>query len=256
MCTRQLWEFNLGVRFRGYCNWRWGDRTGLCFGHRKGSWADASIRITPDIGTGVSSRNSEVVHAGLYYPTGSLKHQFCVRGRRLLYNYLAKVGVSYRKCGKLVVATDAAELDGIEKLAQQVIGNGVENIRLLDRFEVAALEPEVPACGALLSPETGVFDSHANMMALSAEIEAYGGHIALRTPFQYAARAREGFRVQTGGDAPTQVTARLLVNSAGLAAPAVATEIEGCPVAAIPTMRFARGCYFGLSGATPFRHLV
>lgn len=208
------------------------------------------------IGSGISSRNSEVIHAGLYYPTGSLKHQLCVRGRRMLYDYLDQAGLPYLKCGKLVVATDSKELEGIEALARKATANGVENLRLIDRSEVAALEPEVTATGALYSTETGVFDSHAYMMALSAEIEETGGHIALHTPFQRAERVKGGFRVSTGGPDPTEVSTRMLVNSAGLSAPAVAGAIPGYPAEAIPELRFAKGSYFGLSGRPPFRHLV
>lgn len=214
------------------------------------------LEETAEIGSGISSRNSEVVHGGLYYPTGSLKHELCVKGRRLLYNYLERAGLPFQKCGKLVVATDARELDGIETLARQAIANGVENIRLLDRSEVAELEPDVAATGALYSPETGIFDSHAFMMALSAEIEGTGGHIALRTPFLAAEPGKRGFSVWTGGPDPAEVRTRFLVNSAGLTASAAARAIVGYPEDALPVLRFAKGCYFGLSGGTPFRHLV
>jgi L-2-hydroxyglutarate oxidase LhgO len=214
------------------------------------------LEETAEIGSGISSRNSEVVHGGLYYPTGSLKHRLCVEGRRLLYSYLERAGLPFLKCGKLVVATDAGELDGIETLARQAFANGVENIRLLDRSDVARLEPDVAAEGALFSPETGVFDSHAFMLALSAEIEGTGGHIALRTPFLGAEPGKQGFRVRTGGPDPVEVKSRFLVNSAGLTASAVAAAIAGYPADAIPDLRFARGCYFGLSGVSPFRHLV
>ena len=208
------------------------------------------------VGEGISSRNSEVVHAGLYYAPGSLKHLLCIEGRQLLYHYLAKVGVPHRKCGKLVVATDASELVGIEALAKRATTNGVEGIRLLDGSEVQALEPELNATGALFSPETGIFDSHAYMLALSHEIEDHGGYIACRAPFRRAVREQEGFRIWIGGADPTELRARVLVNAAGLSATDAAMAIEGMVPEAIPKLRLAKGCYFGLSGRAPFRRLV
>ncbi|SNS93482.1 NAD(P)/FAD-dependent oxidoreductase [Tropicimonas sediminicola] len=207
-------------------------------------------------GTGTSSRNSEVVHGGLYYATGSLKHRLCVRGRRLLYDYLQERKIPHRKCGKIVVATDAAEIPWIEDLARRAEENGVEGIRMLERSEVSSLEPELTATAALLSPETGILDSHAFMMALIAQIEAGGGHVALRAPFLRAEAEAGGFRVWTGGSDPAEVTARVLINSAGLHAAEVARRIAGMPGNAIPVMRFAKGCYFCLRGRVPFRRLV
>ncbi|SIO33960.1 L-2-hydroxyglutarate oxidase LhgO [Rhodovulum sp. ES.010] len=209
-----------------------------------------------DVGVGISSRNSEVIHAGLYYPTGSLKHRLCVRGRRMLYDFLAETGVPYRKCGKIVVAVDADEVPEIEAIAARAAANGVEGVRLIDRAEVAALEPEVRAEAALLSPETGILDSHAFMLALVARIEAHGGDIARRTPFLRAEPEGQGFRVWAGGAEPAEVTAAMLVNSAGLGAAGTARRIGGLDPAAIPRMRFAKGCYFGLTGRVPFSRLV
>jgi len=214
------------------------------------------LEEAPLVGSGISSRNSEVVHGGLYYPTGSLKHRLCIRGRRLLYDFCEETGVPFRKCGKIIVATTQAELPAIEGLAARARENGVEGARMLGRAELREMEPEVTAVGALLSPETGIFDSHAFMTALVARIEAQGGHVALRTPFDRASRETEGFRVRTGGADATEVTTGALVNSAGLFATAVATRIEGLGRETIPPLRLARGCYFGLSGRAPFRRLV
>ncbi|ARE42533.1 Aminobutyraldehyde dehydrogenase (plasmid) [Rhodovulum sp. P5] len=208
------------------------------------------------IGSGTSSRNSEVIHAGLYYPTGSLKHEMCVRGRRMLYPFLQETGVPFRKCGKIVVATNADEIPKIEAIAARAAANGVENLRLIDRAEVEALEPQVVAEAALLSPETGILDSHAYMLALVARIEAAGGHVALRAPLVRAEVEGQGLRVWTGGPDPAEVTARRLVNAAGLYAAEVAGRIGGLAAGSIPRMRFARGCYFTLAGARPFTHLV
>ena len=214
------------------------------------------IEEAPCVGAGISSRNSEVVHGGLYYPTGSLKHRLCIRGRRLLYAFLETTHVPFRKCGKIVVASDEPEMPGIEALAQRAAENGVEGIRLIDSAELRAMEPEIRAAGALYSPETGIFDSHAYMQVLVAQLEAQGGHVALRTPFRRAAPEARGFRVWTGGADPAEVTAGALVNAAGLWAARVATRIDGCPADAAPRMRFAKGCYFGLRGRTPFTHLI
>ncbi|SFC72329.1 NAD(P)/FAD-dependent oxidoreductase [Tropicimonas isoalkanivorans] len=210
----------------------------------------------PTVGAGISSRNSEVIHAGLYYPTGSLKHRLCVRGRRMLYDTLESCGVPYRKCGKIVVATQTTEIPAIEALAARARENGVEGIRMLSEGELHQLEPEVSAVAAMLSPETGVFDSHAFMLTLVARIEAQGGHVALRTPFIRAEPEGEGFRVWTDGDDPTEVTASVLVNAAGLSATEVATLIGGRVSGEVPDLRYAKGCYFGLQGRAPFKRLV
>ena len=208
------------------------------------------------IGDGISSRNSEVIHAGLYYPTGSLKHRLCLRGRHLLYDFLATAGLPVRKCGKIVVATAPSELPGLEALARRAEANGVEGIALLDGAGVRALEPEVTATAGLHSPETGIFDSHAFLLALLAQIEDRDGVLALHTPFLRAEAEPGGFRIVTGGEDPAEVTTRLLVNAAGLSACAVAAAIAGRDPATVPPLRFARGCYFGLTGRAPFHRLV
>jgi len=207
-------------------------------------------------GAGISSRNSEVIHAGLYYPTGSLKHRLCLRGRRMLYDDLARRGIPHRKCGKLVVATDDDELAEIEALARRARDNGVEGVRMLGRDAVARMEPELHTAGALWSAETGIFDSHAHMLALVGDIEGGGGHVVAAAPLEGALPHAGGYRLRTGGADPAGITTRVLVNAAGLAAPDVAARIEGMPAGAIPRQRFAKGCYFGLTGRSPFRHLI
>ena len=207
-------------------------------------------------GSGISSRNSEVIHAGLYYPTGSLKHRLCLRGRQMLYDHLARLGIPHHKCGKLVVATDEAELSQIEALVRRARDNGVEGVRMLGRQDVARMEPELRSVGALWSPESGIFDSHAHMLALIAEIEATGGHVVSATPLAGASPLADGYRLRTGGADPAEVTTLVLVNAAGLSAPDVAARVEAMPAGAIPRQRLAKGCYFGLTGPAPFRHLV
>lgn len=207
-------------------------------------------------GEGMSSRNSEVVHAGFYYPRGSLKHILCVRGRQLLYPFLAAHGVRHRKCGKLVVATSQAELPAIEMLAARAAENSVDGISLLTADETTALEPDVRAVGALFSAETGIFDSHGYLLALEARIAAADGLIGYRSPLVAAEPTTGGFSIRTGGDVPAVFTTARLINSAGLAAPRVAARIAGFPAAAVPRLRLAKGNYFGLAGRAPFARLV
>ena len=171
------------------------------------------------IGQGVSARNSEVVHAGLYYPTGSLKARLCVEGRRLLYPFLDAHNVAYDRCGKLVVATEEAEIPRLDTILEQAKINDVEGMRVLTAAQTLALEPEVRAVMALESPESGVFDSHGYMVALQGEIEAAGGAVVVATPFLKAEPlASGGFRVLTGGLEAADLTCRYLVTCAGLGA--------------------------------------
>jgi L-2-hydroxyglutarate oxidase LhgO len=209
------------------------------------------------IGEGVSSRNSEVVHAGFYYATGSLKARLCVEGRRGLYAFLDNHGVAYRKCGKLLVATDAAEIAKVEALHVRGEVNGVEGLRWLDAAEAQRLEPELRIQAALLSPESGVFDSHGYMLALQGEIEDRGGAVALNAPFDGATPLAEGgFEVRTGGADPARLTTRRLVLSAGLGAQAAAAAVEGFPARLIPERHLGKGNYFRLAGRAPFNHLI
>lgn len=209
------------------------------------------------IGQGVSSRNSEVIHAGLYYPTGSLKAQLCVRGRRLLYPFLQSHGVGFDTCGKIVVATSEAEIPRVEAVARQAEINGVEGLTLLTGAQVKALEPEAFALIGLWSPATGIFDSHGYMLALQGEIEAHGGTVATGAPFESAqALPGGGFRVRTGGADPADLAVRRLVNAAGLGAQVAAARIQGYPADQIPKLHFGKGVYFALSGPPPFQRLV
>ena len=209
------------------------------------------------IGEGVSSRNSEVIHGGLYYPTGSLKAKLCVQGRRALYPFLETHKVAFERCGKLVVATEANEVHGLAAILEQARVNDVEDMRPLSRAEALALEPQLHCQAALLSPQSGIFDSHGYMLALQGEIEAAGGAVALGAPFE-AATPREGggFEVRTGGADAAGLSCRLLVTAPGLAAQAVAARIEGFPGDSIPRLHLAKGVYFRLRGKAPFAHLV
>lgn len=209
------------------------------------------------IGQGVSSRNSEVVHGGLYYPTGSLKARLCVAGRRALYPFLDAHHVAYRKCGKLVVATSDADLPKLEAVAAQARENDVEGIAEMSGDAAMALEPGLACVAAVVSPESGVFDSHGYMLALQGEIESRDGAVVLGTPFDGAASAPDGaFRIRTGGEAPTEMTAGVLVAAPGLSAQDVAARIDGFPPAGIPPRHLGKGVYFRLVGRAPFERLV
>jgi L-2-hydroxyglutarate oxidase LhgO len=206
------------------------------------------------IGQGVSSRNSEVIHGGLYYPTGSLKARFCVEGRQALYAFLDSHKVDYRKCGKLVVATDEAEVPRIEAIYEQAMANGVEGLDHLTGAQARALEPALNAHAAILSAESGVFDSHGYMLALQGEIEDAGGSVVVSTPFERAEPLPGGgFTVTAGG---TTLTTGLLVTAPGLQAQGVAALIEGYPADRIPAGHFGKGVYFRLSGKAPFERLI
>lgn len=209
------------------------------------------------IGQGVSSRNSEVIHAGLYYPTGSLKARLCVEGRRALYAFLDSHKVDYRKCGKLVVAVDDGQIARLTQIEAQGHANDVEGLHAVTGAQATALEPGLRAAAALVSPESGVFDSHGYMLGLRGEIEDRGGAVVESTPFLAAAPLDGGgFRVSAGGAAPTTLTVRYLVTAPGLGAQTVAALIEGFPLATIPTLHYGKGVYFRLRGKAPFERLI
>ena len=209
------------------------------------------------VGQGVSSRNSEVIHAGLYYPSGSLKARFCVQGRRLLYAFLDKHHVDYHRCGKLVVANGPAEVEHLDAILEQARINDVEGMARLTGAAAMAMEPGLKCDMALLSPQSGVFDSHGYMTALVGEIEAHGGAVVTSTPFEGATPLPGGgFSVRAGGEAPTTLTVRRLVTAAGLGAQTVAALIEGFPADQIPARHFGKGVYFRLAGKAPFEHLI
>jgi L-2-hydroxyglutarate oxidase LhgO len=210
------------------------------------------------IGTQTSSRNSEVIHAGLYYPTGSLKARLCVAGRRALYDYCAARGVAHRRIGKLIVATTDAEGETLESYGAQGALNGVDDLRFVDAAEARALEPEVDlrCVRGLLSPSTGIVDSHGLMRALEADARDAGAAVALNAPVVGGEVGHDGIHLRVGGAAPTSVRCGTVVNAAGLHAQSVARSLEGVPRANIPSTHYAKGHYFMLGGRSPFQRLV
>lgn len=208
------------------------------------------------IGGGVSSRNSEVIHAGMYYPTGSQRARHCVEGRRWLYDYCHERGIGHRRCGKLIVATSEAELAKLQAIHRQGQINGVEGLSWLDESQARTMEPALNTIGALWSPETGIIDSHALMLALRGDLEDQGGFIAFSAPLLSAERANGRWSLRTGGPEPFAFEADLLVNAAGLGAHAVAASVRDYPADRIPPRWLAKGNYFRFLGRAPFTRLI
>ena len=207
-------------------------------------------------GAGTSSRNSEVVHAGLYYAPGSLKARLCVRGRQLLYAYCAARQVAVQRCGKLLVATRDDERPKLEAIRARGAACGVTDLRSLSRAEALALEPELHCVAALLSPSSGIVDSHGLMTSLLGDAQRAGAVLAVASAFDAARREGSRWVLLCGGAEPFELSARWLVNSAGLNAQGAAARMQGFPAAAIPPRRLAKGRYFALARRAPFRHLI
>lgn len=208
------------------------------------------------IGTGVSSRNSEVIHAGLYYAPGSLKARLCLRGKELLYAYCEQSNVAHRRCGKLVVATADDQLEGLAMVQTKARANGVDDLRFLSAAEAIALEPELHCVGALLSPSTGIVDSHGLMLSLQGDLERSGGLLALCSPVESIVCGGEGHVLRVGGDEPMELQARYVINAAGLFAPQLAARTAGLASAHVPRAHFSKGNYFSLAGKAPFKRLI
>lgn len=214
------------------------------------------LEASEAIGTGTSSRNSEVIHAGIYYAAGSMMAQMCVAGKKALYAYCRDHDVPHRNCGKLIVATRAEEVDKLQSIKGRAEANGVGDMRLLSGQAACALEPALDCQAALLSPSTGIVDSHALMLSLRGEAEAAGGAFAFHAPLLQARVQGEGIEIDVGGEAPMSLQCRLLINAAGLAATMVARRIDGMPIELIPPAYLAKGNYFSCSARSPFSHLI
>jgi L-2-hydroxyglutarate oxidase LhgO len=208
------------------------------------------------IGSGTSSRNSEVIHAGIYYPTGSLRERHCARSRRMLYDFCASHGVPHRKVGKFVVASRTDEIATLQKLFAQATRNGVENLRMLDGAEAMRAEPALACVAAFHSPETGIIDSHRYMLALQGDIEDSGGVVALKTPVQRLAPRAARWEIAFGGKEAGTLTVDAVVNAAGHGAHRLARATEGYPAERTPRLVLAKGNYFSYSGRPVFSRLI
>jgi len=208
------------------------------------------------IGTGTSSRNSEVIHAGIYYPTNSKRALHCVRGRRMLYAYCASHGVAQRKCGKLIVATKTTEVAKIEQILAQGLKNGVEGLQLIEADAARQMEPALHCLAAVHSPETGIVDSHGYMLALRGDLEDAGGAVAFNTTVERLQRTARGWEVHFSGAESGMLVADAVVNSAGHGAQALARATEGFAADRVPRLVLAKGNYFGFSGTPAFSRLI
>ncbi len=210
------------------------------------------------IGTGTSSRNSEVIHAGIYYPAGSLKARLCVQGKQMLYAYCAERGVAHQRLGKLIVATNPEQVQALDGIMAKAAANGVHDLQKLTAAQAQALEPALACEAALLSPSTGVIDSHGYMLALQGDMENAGGLLALVSPVQHIG-VRQGtashpIRVCTQDG--TELACKVLVNAAGLHAVAIARGMDGLDKNLLPHAHYAKGNYFTLAGKAPFSRLI
>ncbi|NGP53678.1 NAD(P)/FAD-dependent oxidoreductase [Thioalkalivibrio sp. XN8] len=207
-------------------------------------------------GTGISARHSEVIHAGIYYPPGSLKAKLCVEGKALLYDYCERRRIPHKRLGKLIVAVERTERSRLEELAERAAANGVADLQWLTGAEARALEPELVCDSALLSPSTGILDSHALMQSLVADLEAAGGAVAYDNRVTSISRGPGVFEVAINGAPEPCLATPLVINAAGLEAADVLASIEGFPRSDVPKMYFCKGNYFTLSGKSPFSRLI
>jgi len=214
------------------------------------------LEAAEGIGTVTSSRNSEVIHAGIYYRAGSLMARMCVSGKRALYEYCGDHGIPHRNCGKLIVATTPAETLRLQSIKTRAEANGVSDLQTLSGDAARALEPALNCDAALLSPSTGIIDSHAFMLALRGDAEDAGAAFAFHTPLLHAMADAGRIALDIGGKAPMRLECRLLINAAGLNAPAIARGIDGMPIEMIPPAYLAKGNYFSCNARAPFSHLI
>jgi L-2-hydroxyglutarate oxidase LhgO len=211
-------------------------------------------------GTVSSARNSEVIHAGIYYPKDSLKAKLCVEGNRLLYEYCCSHQVSTQPYGKLIVAADETQINDLQAILYKAQNNGVPEIQMISGDEAKALEPNLKCVAAILSSTTGIVDSHGYMLSLLGGFEDAGGMVAYQSPLISAKpignHVEGGYELTIGGPDGMQIQTKLLINCAGMSAPAIAQKIEGLKQEQIPKAYFAKGNYFSLSGKSPFTHLI
>lgn len=206
-------------------------------------------------GSGISARNSEVLHAGIYYPQGSLKARLCVAGRNMLYDYCRSRGVQTSRCGKLIVATDEAQRSQLDGIALHARANGAE-IESLTAQQARAIEPELECVAALFSPATGIIDSHGLMLSLLGDAESAGAVLAVNSPVTGGEASPAGIMLRVGGAEPMELLANSVINCAGLGAQGVANSLSGLPTDTVPPLYYAKGNYFALSGRAPFSRLI
>jgi L-2-hydroxyglutarate oxidase LhgO len=214
------------------------------------------VEAARTIGTETSSHNSEVIHAGIYYPKHSLKARFCVAGRQILYRYCKERNISHRACGKLIIATESSQTAALERLFMQAARNGVNDLEWLDAARVHTIEPAIRCVAALRSPSTGIIDSHALMLALQADAERAGALFVFLSPVEGGEVLDEGIALDVGGTEPVRLLAATVVNCAGLQATRVAKSLGGFPVAKVPGCYYAKGNYYVLAGRSPFNSLI
>ncbi|RKP53464.1 NAD(P)/FAD-dependent oxidoreductase [Pararobbsia silviterrae] len=224
-------------------------------------WETVVVEAEHAIGTATSSRNSEVIHAGIYYPQGSLKARLCVEGKHRLYAYCEEKQIAHERCGKLIVATRDDQIDTLHTIRAAANANGVDDLRWLSADEARALEPALACVAALESPSTGIVDSHGLMLALQGDIESAGGMLAFQSPVVGGRIEHDGtngalIRLDIGGAEPMELHARRVVNSAGLHAQAIAASLHGLDPASIPQGAYAKGNYYSLAGRAPFSKLI
>ena len=208
------------------------------------------------IGTETSSRNSEVIHAGIYYPVGSLKARFCIDGKNALYDYCVEHGVPHRCCGKIIVATDESQVPAMHEIQKRAAKCGVTDLKFLTAEDAKAMEPELFCHAALWSPSTGIIDTHTLMLELQGDAEANGAMTAFWSPVEGGAVTDDGIVLDVGGESPMQLRCREVINSAGIHAPALAGMLEGMPLDKVPKTYLTKGNYYALAGKTPFSRLV
>lgn len=214
------------------------------------------IEAEPVVGSGISARSSEVIHAGIYYPGGSLKARLCVAGKERLYQYCGRYGVEHKRLGKLIIATSKQELNRLQALLRQGQANGVTDLVSLSKSEIHNFEPSIRAEAAIYSPSTGIVDSHGLIHSLKGDLESAGAFVSVNTAFLAAKVRQKGFEVTTRGDTDYTLSCHTLINAAGLAAQTVAQKLIGFDPVLIPKQYLAKGNYFSLTGKHEFNHLV
>ncbi|MDO6693040.1 NAD(P)/FAD-dependent oxidoreductase [Aliiglaciecola sp. 3_MG-2023] len=214
------------------------------------------IESQSQIGTGISSRNSEVIHGGIYYPPNSLKARLCVQGNKMLYAYCDERNINHKRCGKLIVATSESQLQKLTEIKNNAVANSVLDLEFYSKQKVLTLEPELACYGALFSPSTGIIDSHGLMLNLQGDLESAGGAVALGAELRSVDCTKSAFLLDIGGTQNIKVNTKYLINCAGLHAQHIAKRFHGLPQNSVPQIHYAKGNYYALSGKAPFSHLI